>query len=185
MANPLCGSKCSETLAAVKFSDTCPEINLSEIKRIFLTKPTAAAFKDYTTAAEWTTRLNQTGDAEGVIRSLTVIGDKPAASPITKDVSNNRKFVVGKDHTINFTVDDVTAENYEFMRTTECGGKFRVWYETSGGFIYGGNEGLLVNVQMEDVLGRGVDEIETLTGIITWRAKISPERAVSPIFQQG
>ena len=83
---------------------------------------------------------------------------------------------------MNFTIDDVSEENYEFMRSTECGGKYRLWYETKGGYMYGGNDGIKVSIVMDDVLNRGVDEIETLNGVVTWRNKFSPERVKSPIF---
>ena len=182
MANPLCPTDCTAALGVVHFSDCAPNINPSEIKRVFIAKGNSDPFDDWTTAAEWTTRLNQTGTTANAIRPLTVIGDKPAPASITKDISNGRKYVVGKDHTLNFTIDDVSDENYEFMRATECGGKYRLWYETKGGYLYGGNEGILASLVMDDVLNRGTDEIETLNGVLTWRKKFSPERTKSPIF---
>ena len=66
----------------------------------------------------------------------------------------------------------------------ECGGKYRIWYETHGGYLYGGNEGVKCSIIMDDVLNRGLDEIETLNGVATWRAKFSPERTKSPIYQE-
>lgn len=179
MANPICPTDCSALLASVKFNDCAPTIVASEIKRIFIGKADADAFTDVAVATEWTTRLAET---TGDLRELIVIGDKPAPASVVKDISNARKHIVGKDHTVNFTIDDVTPENYEFMRSTECGGKYKIWYETHGGFIYGGNEGINASIVMDDVLNRGLDEIETIAGVATWRDKFSPERAVSPIF---
>lgn len=179
MANPICPTDCSALLAAVKFSDCAPAINASEIKRIFIAKADAEPFEDVAAASEWTTRLTP---ATGDIKELIVIGDKPAPASVVKDISNARKHVVGKDHTVNFTIDDVTPENYEFMRSTECGGKYKIWYETHGGFLYGGDEGIVANIVMDDVLNRGIDEIETINGVATWRDKFSPERVASPIF---
>lgn len=184
MPNPICPTDCTSALAPVLFSDCAPEVIASEIKRIFVAKSNASPLTDWTTATEWTERLEEATTTANAIRPLTVIGDKPAPSSVTKDISNNRKWVVGKDHTINFTIDDVSKENYEFMRSTECGGKYRIWYETHGGMLYGGNEGILVTMVVDDVLNRGVDEIETLNGVITWRNKFTPERTPSPIFVQ-
>lgn len=184
MANPLCPTDCSTALNQVVFDDCAPNINASEIKRVFVAKGNSSPFENWTTATEWTTRMAQSGTTANAIRTLTVIGDKPAPSSVSKDISNRRKFVVGKDHTMNFTVDDVSDENYEFMRSTECGGKYRIWYETHGGYLYGGNEGVKCSIVMDDVLNRGLDEIETLNGVATWRAKFSPERTKSPIYQE-
>lgn len=179
MPNPICPTDCTAVLAEVLFSDCAPTIVASEIKRLFIAKADAEPFTAIGTASEWTTRLAPEGD----IRELIVIGDKPAPAGVVKDISNARKYVVGKDHTVNYTIDDVTPENYEFMRSTECGGKYRLWYETHGGFIYGGNEGILASLTMDAVLNRGLDEIETLAGVATWRSRFSPERIVSPIFE--
>lgn len=185
MPNPICPENCDTPLEEVLFNDCAPEIILSEIKRVLISKANATAFTDWKLAAEWTERISAAGVEPDAIRSLTVIGDKPAPANVTKDVSNKRKITIGKDHTLNFTVDDVSDENYEFMRSTECGGKFRMWYETHGGKLYGGNEGILVDIVMDDVLNRGVDEIETLAGVATWRAKFSPERIISPIYEEA
>lgn len=182
MANPLCASDCDEPLAEVEFDDCAPAINLSEIKRVFIAKGNAAPFATWTAAAEWTDRLSQSGVEPDAIRELTVIGDMPAGSSVTKDISNGRKYVVGKDRTINFTIDDVSNKNYEFARSTECGGKYRLWIETMGGKMYGGNSGIKASVAMDIILNRGTDEIETIAGVATWRAKFSPERTESPIF---
>lgn len=184
MATPTCAANCDVNLPVVSFDDCNPEILFSEIRRVFIAKKNADPFTDWTDATEWETRLSQdsiTGD--DYIRPLTVIADKPAAAAVSKDISNGRKKIIGKDHTINVTIDDVTDENYEFMRALECGGKFRFWYETSGGKMYGGNEGFTAEFNLDDILNRGVDEIETLAGAITWRSKFSPERIDSPIFE--
>lgn len=194
MANPICPTDCTSVLNSVNFSDCAPDIVASEIHKVFIAKGNCDPFADWTSATEWTQRIMSSGSYvtaatavnpgnDSAIRPLTVIGDKPAASSVVKDISNGRKHVVGKDHTLNITVDDVSEENYEFMRATECGGTFRIWYETKGGFLYGGNSGIRASIVMDDVLNRGNDEIEAINGVITWRERFSPERCSSPIFQ--
>lgn len=183
MPNPTCATTCDINLPVVSFDDCNPQVNYSEIRRIFIAKKTAAPFTNWLAATEWLARMSQTSTTgNDYIRPLTVIGDKPAAADVLKEISNGRRVVIGKDHTINFTIDDVSQANYDFMRALECGGEFRFWYETEGGKIYGGNEGFLARVSMNDVLNRGRDEIETIAGVITWRTKFSPERGASPIF---
>jgi hypothetical protein len=110
-----------------------------------------------------------------------VIADKPVGSPVVKEISNGRKFNLRKDNTLNVEIDDVSDENYNFMRVTQCGGEYKAWFETAGGRLYGGNEGIDVSVVLDNVLGRGKDEIEKITGTLTWSDKFSPERIVSPI----
>lgn len=180
--NPTCPTNCAPALPIVNFDICAPKINLSEIEKIYFAKPSATPFTDWKTATEWATRISQTDVvSDDTIRPMTVIADKPAPANKIKEVSNGRKIVTGKDHTLNVTIDDVSDENYEFARTTECGGQVKIWYEIQGGYLYGGNEGINATLVLDDVLNRGRDEIETLTGSISWSAKFSPERTLSPI----
>lgn len=183
MPVPTCPQDCSSALPVVDFDKCNPKIHLSEIRRIFIARANAEAFTDWEMATEWTTRVSETDtDDEAAIRALTVIADKPAPTPVVREISNGRNITVAKDHVINYTIDDISEENYEFMRVIECGGQYRIWYETEGGFIYGGNEGILVSATGDDILNRGRDEIETIAGTFTWRNKFHPDRVSSPIF---
>lgn len=178
---PTCPTDCTANLPVVKFSACAPSILLSEITKVYLGKYSTQPFTDVGLATEWTTRLNESAVTEDTIRPLTVIGDKPAAAPIRKEISNGRTWTIGKDHTLNIRIDDVSDENYEFMRAAECGGQYRVWFETAGGYLYGGNEGIPATLDLNDVLAAGKDSIEELVGVLTWRAKFHPERVLSPI----
>lgn len=183
MALPLCPADCTTILPPVKFSKCAPKFALSEIRRVFIANEGAAPFTDWADAAEWTTRLSESDAADAdSIRPLTVIGDKPAPTNIPKELSNGRTMSLGKNHLLNITIDDISDENYAFMQVSECGGKYRAWYETEGGYMYGGNKGLPVSLVLDDILNRGREEIETISGTISWRARRSPERVISPIF---
>lgn len=183
---PTCTTDCTAALAVTKSSKCAPIIVASEIVRVFVAKATAAPLTDWALAAEWTARISETDIAsDDAIRPIPVIGDKPAPAAVRRDISNGRNQLLGKDHTVNMTIDDLSEENYNFMLTLECGGQYKFWYETAGGFIYGGNNGILVNLVFDDILNRGRDEIETLAGAATWRSKFTPERVKSPIFDNG
>ncbi len=174
---PTCSTNCDGDLPDWNFDDCNPQVNFAEIRRIFIRKKNSTPFTDWTQPAEWLAQI-----ANGTIKVLTVIADKPAAAGIVKEISNGRRITIGKDHTINFTIDDVSDENYEAMRQMECGGEYLINYETEGEKMFGGNEGITVRVDANNVLGRGRDEIETIVGTFTWRAKFHPERITSPIF---
>ena len=182
MATVVCPNNCETELPEVRFSKCSPTIVLSEIVRIFLGKQSTEPFTDWKSATEWTTRLSENGTTANAIRPLTVIADKPAGSPVVKEISNGRKYNLRKDFTINIEIDDVSKENYEFMRVTQCGGEYKLWFETAGGRLYGGNEGIDASLVLDNVLGRGKDEIEKITGTASWSDKFSPEMALSPIF---
>jgi hypothetical protein len=187
MPTPICGTDCNSLLPPVNFDKCNPTVLLSEIRRIFIASVGAAVFTDWTNATEWIARLSESTNSIDAIRPLTVIADKPAAAAVTAAISNGRTIVIRKDHTVNYTIDDVTEENYEFLRTViECGGQVKFWYETEGGYLYGGPNGISpANITGDDILNRGTDQFETIGGTLTWKNKFSPERVLSPIFDSS
>lgn len=183
--NPLCNNDCDSALGAVEFNYCNPEVNPSEIRRIFLSSSGASPFSDWAEATEWLTRINQTDtEDKNAIRVLTTIASKPAPSQVTKELSDGRTKVVRKDHSMNYLVDENNDVNYEFFRQLECSGSVRLWYETMGGKIYGGNEGISATMSGDEILNSGADEIAIFEGVITWKSKYSPERTNSPIFDK-
>lgn len=176
----LCEFSCDGALPEVKFSDCAPEVRESEIKRLFIAGRNAEPFEDWQDPDEWLERVNSSSDGQNAIRAFTVIADKPAPESNTVELSDRRTITTSKNHTINFTIDDVSQENYEFLQETECNNQFRAWYETHGGMIYGGNEGIKGSFIGNSVLNRGQEEIELIEGTITWRGR-TPDRSESPI----
>jgi hypothetical protein len=182
MANPTCPTSCAIALLPVKYDVCAPKVLSSEIKRIFWASGDAPAFTDYKLAPEWATRLASTATGSNIIRELIVSGDMAAPSDTEATISNRRTVVLSRSRSLAFTSDDMSDENYEFFRSTECGGQYRIWFETYGGMMYGGNEGILMSVKGALVLGRGEGDYEKIDYTGTWKSKFSPERAISPIF---
>lgn len=174
-------------LPITNFDDCNPQIAYSEIERIFLGGPKAGAFSNIADANEWNTRISEDTIGVDTIRAIIVIGDQPAAANVVKELSNGRKKNIGKDFTVNFTVDDISDENYTFFQTIDGQPKVRLFgYETQGGKMFHfGNAGILVDYQSNFVLARGRDEIETEVGAITFRRSTRPNRITSPIFDNG
>lgn len=176
---PTCGA---ETLPEVDFNFCEPDIKLSEIQRVFIGKIGSEPFNDWTQAEEWTERMSESSTSINAIRPLTVIGDKPAPAATKKEISNARKINTRKDHTLNFTVDEVTATNHEFLQGVEGGKRFRLWYETAGGLMFGGNNGIPVELTGDMVLKRGAGEIMGYEYVATWISPTTESRCDSPIF---
>lgn len=183
MPNPTCPTNCTTSLIAVKFDNCQPKFLSSEIKRIFVASNGAAVFTDWTAATEWGTRLTESVTGVDKIRPLIVTGSMPSATPNKIQTSNRRIAIVGATpRTLAFTVDDVSDENYEFMRSLECGGLYKIWWETHGGMLYGGNSGVSVTITPAHVLAGGETDIEKLEFTAEWKNRFSPERCTSPIY---
>lgn len=194
MAEIVCATDCSTDLPVVAFDNCNPVINESEIIKIFLALTVALPFTAVTSATEWANRLSQTAvvpasgasatpaiTADDLIRELTVIADKPAPTSNIREISNGRKKVTSKSHVINATIDETNADNHEFMRKLECGGRFKMWYQTKGGKLFGGVNGIEVDIDANMILNRGEGEIETQALSITWKSKFTEEFVVSPL----
>jgi hypothetical protein len=178
---PTCATGCADALAvmpAVKFDDSCPEVNQGEITAIYLALR-GNPFANWEQAAEWTTRLAAVDNTK--IVKLTVIGDKPKPAANQLEISNGRKVTLAKDHVVNFTIDETNAINHEAIRTLQCGGNFDAWYETSGGLLFGGNAGLPASAECDMTIPREKGGLIVYEGTLTWKAKYTEERTVSPI----
>jgi hypothetical protein len=185
MASVTCETGCDQLLQPVSFSECAPEVNLAEIIRVYVAKATADDFTDVTNITEWTSRLSDTANTDDSIRRLTVSADKPLPTANTIEISNNRSFTPDRTFVLNVTVDETNQLNYAFMQALQCGGTYKIWYETRGGYMYGGNTGIKVSVPgAGDEQLRGVSEIERFQYIFQWVARQSPDRTISP-FSSG
>lgn len=181
-----CPTGCEDIeMTPTNFSDCAPEVNSSEIEKIFITQASSEPFKNWEEPTEWLARVSQTKVEKGTIRVLTVIADKPASASTSQELSNGRTRTTKKTNTVNYTIDDTSGENYDFAKMLECGSSWKFWYQTQGGYIYGGNAGIKVKgITVDPINERGRDAIETIAGTLTWESKTSfPDRVKSPIAE--
>lgn len=175
-----CPSDCSFVLPAVKFSECAPTTKEGQVTDMFLAN-VGNEFSNWESLAEWAGRVDNDDVSDpSKVRHLTVIGDVPKPEITTQVISHKRKIVSSKKRTVNFRIDDNTDENYDFMRTLECGGSFLMWYLTNAGDLYGGNEGIQCTVDLSEVVPESTDEFTTLQGSAEWDERISPPRIPSP-----
>lgn len=171
-----------ETLPETNFNFCNPEVNLSEIQRIFLQKISAPAMTDWSQPEQWTSIMSETSTAIDAMRVFTVIGDKPAPAVVEKEISNQRKFVTRKTHTINFTVDETSATNHTFLQGVENGKRYKMRYEIAGGLMFGGSDGIVVEIKGDMILARGPGEVMVYQYTATWVSPQTEDRIQSPIF---
>lgn len=177
--NPTCPTGCSSILPIVNFDLCDPKVSFGEIEMVMMAAGDADSFTDWTDLSEWTARIDGTDISDpNKIRQMYVIADLPAAAADEIVISKGRKVYSPATHTINVDIDDLSDENYEFARTTSCNVQFKVWFFTKS-HQYGGNDGILANVNLRTVIERGQKSINKLMGTITWEDQFSPERADS------
>jgi hypothetical protein len=171
------------TTVAACVRDTTTEF--SRIKRIFLIEPSAAnglaaAIQpaDTMTASDWDAVLANTGATK--IRTLKGVGDLPKPTPVKIEVNGEEK-TVGLDFVLNFTHNDISEDNYELVRLLQNATLF-LWFETEGGYLYGGVEGIKCEVaEASHILANGKDTLAADEFIYKWRHTNYPSRILSPI----
>lgn len=177
---PDCPSDCGGALPAVSFDDCAPAIHYGEVSKLYLANVEAADFTNVELLSEWTTRLTADGTNPDAIRELTVIGDLPEAERTEIAISGDRTIAGVKNFTMNFEIDETNVTNYNFLLTTECNLKFKMWFETSDGILYGGNEGIEASILMNLVIPRERTDVVKYMGQAKWRSQFSPLRSTMP-----
>lgn len=180
LVNPVCPENCEGALPPVLFDDCAPEIHYGQIVKLYLANAEAADFTNVELLSEWTTRLSADSTDPDAIRELTVIGDLPEPERTEQTISGDRIITGQKQFTMNFEVDETNVVNYEFMLTTECNLKFKLWAEMSDGILYGGNEGILASVLMNLLLPRERTDVVKYMGTAKWKSQFSPLRSTMP-----
>jgi len=187
---PSCPEDCdSFVMPSVNFADCVDSVTEeeSEISELFLDTPvddgsgniTAANGPgDWTSASSWASAIQQSGSG---VRHLIGIGDKGPGEQSERTISRGRTKYGSKTFTVNFSIDDVTTENYELIRSLECGIDVIFWYQTKGGYLYGGTEGIKGTAKADWDLQRGDGTYANGVITITWKAGCNPQRIVSPI----
>lgn len=184
-----CAENCGETELPVFVSEYCSDavvLELSEISELYIASIDPAdktkalgGPSDWTSKTSWESAISNTG--AGKVRKLFGSGDVPEGEPITVPIHDGQDKVLNYNYVINYDIQSMTQENYTAMRMLQCGGNFRIWYMTRGGFLYGGQNGIPVNVRKATSPSeRGKESYKILKFVFAWTAKCDPERIASP-----
>ena len=177
---PTCPTGCGDNLPPVDFDDCAPEINEGRIDYIYLTN-VGNPLADWTNAVEWNGRLDNTAAAPDAILTLTVTGEKPEPTVNEQEISLGRKITASKTHVVTAIIDETNAINHEFLRQNECSGQYLMWYQTSGGKLFGGTEGIEISLVGDMIIPLSDEELINFALKAEWKAKFTEERIDSPI----
>ena len=179
--NPTCPTGCDSYLIDVDFDYCNPDIEFGEIDHIYVMAQTGSNLNNWENLAEWNTRkaLDPTSDVDAII-DLHVMADQPPKEQEEIEISLGRKIYTPSTFTINYDIDDVSDDNYEFMRWLECNTVFTVWYSANE-TLFGGNTGIDVNMTGSYQVERGQKSLQKIVGTVKWESEFSPERTTNPM----
>lgn len=176
---PPCPSDCNGAVADVSFSECAPETHYGEVSKLYIAPANFPGFTDVTDLAEWTANLSDTDDNK--IRTLIGIGDLPEPEVTETPISGDRVVTGYKKFTLPFEVDEVNDTNYNFLLMLECGGKFLMWFETSDGLLFGGNDGIEISMPANYLIPRERTAVQKIMLRPQWKSLKSPFRCTSPL----
>jgi hypothetical protein len=182
---PTCPTDCSSNTPEVKFSLCAPETMKGGLSKMYVL---SEAFTDITDDAEWATKLpTDTEDqSSSSIKVFYIAGDKPAPEKQIKEIDNGRFITPQKTHTYNIKIYELNDENYEAMRSFECGGNINVVLEDIHGNLYTGvgetetNSGMNVSIDLDHIVPESSDELQTLQGTLKFKSQFHPLRIAKP-----
>lgn len=178
---PVCPTDCAGSLPSVLFDECAPELHYGEIEWLYVARADAADFVAVDVITEWTARLSDTSADADAIRTLHVIGELPEPEQTEINISGDRVINGYKTFNIPFEIDETNDTNYEFLLNTECNLKFKIWFATADGMLYGGNTGVEATIKLNPIIPRERTEVAKFMGTIKWKSVHSPLRCVSPI----
>lgn len=176
---PPCPTDCSAYVADVNFNECAPERHWGEVSKIYVAGANFAGFADVTDLAEWTNNLDDTEDDK--IRTLIVIGEFTEADTTEVPTSGDRIAIGFKSFNLPFEIDETNETNYNFLLMSECGGKYIIWFETSDGLLFGGNEGIEASIKLNLMIPRERTALLKYMGTAKWNNLQSPFRCDSPM----
>ena len=179
--NPTCPAACDSFLEEVDFDFCNPDLYFGEVDHLYVMAQAGANLANWELLAVWNARLalDATADVDGIL-DLHVIGDYPPAEAEDIVISLNRTITTPATHIINFEIDDVSDDNYEFMRWLECNTLMKLWFSANE-LIFGGNTGIEVMIKAKYQIERGSKSLQKIIGTVTWESKFSPERTTNPM----
>ena len=177
---PDCPTSCTGYVNAVSFNECAPEVHWGEIAKVYV----APADLDLTgfdasDLADWTAKLADTGDDK--IRTLIGIGEMVEPEQTEVAISGDRTIQGYKKFIVNFEIDETNDTNYAFLAMTECNGKYKFWFETADGMLYGGNDAIEGSIKMNQVIPKSRQELVKIMSKFSWQAKQHPYRCTSPM----
>jgi hypothetical protein len=175
-----CAQDCSDSIPVFEFSECAPELLQAQISDIYLAND-GYPLTDWTNPSEWATRESNSSTDANAIRHLTVIGSLADPTVTEKRISHRRTIYSPQEFVIAGQIDDNSDTNYDAARATGCNRQYRMWFATLGAKLYGGNNGILVNLRMWEAIVEDELEYSVLKFQVKWKAKFMPLRIDNPM----
>ena len=181
MSNPIivCPTGCLDDVPIISMDECNPAVDFSEIDKLYVTQ-VDEGLTDWTDAAEWATRIDNSGTDTDDIREWWVSGEMPDPERNITEIDNDREVSSRMKFQQTIQVFETNTTNYDAVRFIQCGTRFLIWY-SSGEYMYGGTDGIEANIIASHQITKGSREANPIQLLVTWEADHNPERIDNPL----
>jgi hypothetical protein len=184
MSTPIivCPTDCLGEVPPINQDECNPIVDISEVSKLYMTNidnPMA----DWTSLAEWTTRIDNSGTDVDDIREWWVSGELPEPDRNITEIDNDREVASPSDYELGLEVFDLGDDEitYDALRLLQCNQRKLIWY-AAGNYLYGGTTGIESDVIADYIITKGSKEINMGTMKVKWETKFSAERITNPML---
>lgn len=170
---PVCPDDCAAALPIPKFRSCNPKFLFGNISDLYATN-VGYPLEDETDPTEWADRMALPPNDPSKIIRLIVNAEKPDAEVPEVVASHGRTAYGTPKHTVQGEIDEVSDENYEFMRAIRCGKTIKFWYKLFGGKAYGGPSGVDASFKVGHIIPKSAQELVNMPFTLKWDAQFDP-----------
>ena len=182
MSNPtiVCPEGCLDDVPIISMDECNPDVDFSEIDKLYMTQ-IDQPLADWTDAAEWTARIDNSGTDVDDIREWWVSGELPVPERTITEIDNDRDVSSPNKFTATIQVYETNLTNYDAVRFLQCNTRVLIWY-SAGENMYGGTAGIEADVIASHIITKGSKEANIIELLVTWDNKHNPERITNPLI---
>ena len=158
------------------------DVRFSQVCSVIIKPQAVAPPADWTSPADWAPLIDNTDTTGAFAKRFILEGGLDEPEVTTRDLPKRQTKTISKLFTLTGDIVFLDDLWYEFHRYLECGDtQFDIWFETVGGWLFGGPNGLEVSsMDSTLILGSGRDDVELTRFVTTWEDNGSPDRTASP-----
>jgi hypothetical protein len=175
-----CPTGCQNDVPAISMDECNPSVDFSEVDKLYMTALNNP-LSDWTDAAEWATRIDNSGTNADDIREWWVSGELPEPERNVTEIDNERDVSSPMKFTMTLQVYETNLTNYDAVRFLQCETKVLIWY-SAGENLYGSTDGIEANIIASHHITKGPREANIIQLLVTWDAAHNPERITNPLI---
>jgi len=165
--------------------DCCLETELGQICGLYFDPCCKNPIGDWSAEKilAWASIIDNSDTTATNVKYVVVEGSIPKAEKVTVSLPKGKTKTVKKIYTVTAKVKCIGDGINDFMRNVEKGNtNFKFWYESLGGYFYGGNNGISpTSADADKIHEEDATSVSYWEVVLTFEACTNPPRIANPL----